>query len=95
MCDKTNEQLKYPPVSPRLAQHTLTVRSCYRTHGALTFKERVHREIVPPRETVAIARVAIAIVGRGGWGSLSYTVANEGIDNIANGPVNNMSFFIL
>ena len=26
----------------------------------------VHREIVPPRETVAIARVAIAIVGRGG-----------------------------
>ena len=37
----------------------------------------VHREIVPPRETVAIARVAIAIVGRGGWGSLPYTVANE------------------
>ena len=26
----------------------------------------LHREIVPPRETVAIARVAIAIVGRGG-----------------------------
>ena len=26
----------------------------------------IHREIVPPRETVAIARVAIAIVGRGG-----------------------------
>ena len=26
----------------------------------------VYREIVPPRETVAIARVAIAIVGRGG-----------------------------
>ena len=26
----------------------------------------VHREIVPPRETVAIARVTIAIVGRGG-----------------------------
>ena len=25
-----------------------------------------HREIVPPRETVAIARVAIAIMGRGG-----------------------------
>ena len=37
----------------------------------------LHREIVPPRETVAIARVAIAIVGRGGWGSLPYTVANE------------------
>ena len=37
----------------------------------------IHREIVPPRETVAIARVAIAIVGRGGWGSLPYTVANE------------------
>ena len=37
----------------------------------------VHREIVPPRETVAIARVAIAIVGRGGWESLPYTVANE------------------
>ena len=36
----------------------------------------LHREIVPPRETVAIARVAIAIVGRGGWGSLPYTVAN-------------------
>ena len=33
---------------------------------------RKHREIVPPRETVAIA-----IVGRGGWGSLPYTVANE------------------
>ena len=32
----------------------------------------LHREIVPPRETVAIA-----IVGRGGWGSLPYTVANE------------------
>ena len=26
----------------------------------------IHREIVPPRETVAIARVAIAIVGKGG-----------------------------
>ena len=26
----------------------------------------LYREIVPPRETVAIARVAIAIVGRGG-----------------------------
>ena len=26
----------------------------------------VHREIVPPRETVTIARVAIVIVGRGG-----------------------------
>ena len=26
---------------------------------------QLHREIVPPRETVAIARVAIAIVGRG------------------------------
>ena len=26
----------------------------------------VHREIVPPRETVAIAIVTIAIVGRGG-----------------------------
>ena len=26
----------------------------------------LHREIVPPRETVAIARVAIAIVGRCG-----------------------------
>ena len=26
----------------------------------------LHREIVPPRETVANARVAIAIVGRGG-----------------------------
>ena len=37
----------------------------------------LHREIVPPRETMAIARVAIAIVGRGGWGSLPYTVANE------------------
>ena len=37
----------------------------------------IHREIVPPRETVAIATVAIAIVGRGGWGSLPYTVANE------------------
>ena len=40
-------------------------------------KGKVHREIVPPRETVAIARVAIAIVGRGGWGSLPYTVANK------------------
>ena len=40
-------------------------------------KYHIHREIVPPRETVAIARVAIAIVGRGGWGSLLYTVANE------------------
>ena len=39
--------------------------------------EAIHREIVPPRETVAIAIVAIAIVGRGGWGSLPYTVANE------------------
>ena len=29
-------------------------------------KVSLHREIVPPRETVAIARVAIAIVGRGG-----------------------------
>ena len=51
---------------------------------------------MPPRETVAIAGVAIAIVGRGGLGSLPYTVANEkkneGINNIANGPVNNMSF---
>ena len=37
----------------------------------------LHREIVPLRETVSIARVAIAIVGRGGWGSLPYTVANE------------------
>ena len=37
----------------------------------------LHGEIVPPRETVAIARVAIAIVGRGGWGSLPYMVANE------------------
>ena len=37
----------------------------------------LHREIVPPRETVAIATVAIATVGRGGWGSLPYTVANE------------------
>ena len=35
-------------------------------------ENHVHREIVPPRETVAIA-----IVGRGGWGSLPYTVANE------------------
>ena len=35
----------------------------------------IHREIVPPREAVAITRVAIAIVGRGGWGSLPYTVA--------------------
>ena len=26
----------------------------------------LHREIVPPRETVATARVAIAIVGRAG-----------------------------
>ena len=59
---------------------------------------QVHREIVPPRETVAIARVAIAIVERGGWGSLPYGgkwKSNEGIDNIANGPVNNMSFFML
>ena len=40
-------------------------------------KYGVHREIVPPRETMAIARVSIAIVGRGGWGSLPYTVANE------------------
>ena len=37
----------------------------------------LHREIVPPKETVANARVAIAIVGTGGWGSLPYTVANE------------------
>ena len=37
----------------------------------------IYTEIVPPRETVAIARVAIAIVGRGGWGSLPYMVANE------------------
>ena len=57
-----------------------------------------HRENVPPRETVAIARVAIAIVGEvmrkpsvhgGKWKS------NESIDKIANGPVNNMSFFML
>ena len=40
-------------------------------------QHRLHREIVPPRETVAIARVAIAIVGRGGRGSLPYVVANE------------------
>ena len=31
-----------------------------------TNRRYLHREIVPPRETVAIARVAIAIVGRGG-----------------------------
>ena len=43
----------------------------------LTASEALHREIVPPRKTVAIARVAIAVVGRGGWGSLPYTVANE------------------
>ena len=43
----------------------------------LVFVTEIHREIVPPRETVPIARVAIAIVGRGGWGSLPYTVANE------------------
>ena len=34
------------------------------------WSDYIYREIVPPRETVAIARVAIAIVGRGGWGSL-------------------------
>ena len=45
--------------------------------GIGNYGDGVHREIVPPRETVAIARVAIAIVGRGGWGNLPYTVANE------------------
>ena len=60
----------------------------------------IHKDIVPPTETVAIARVAIAMhsgerwmrkpsVHGGKWKS------NDGIDNIANGPVNNMSFFML
>ena len=49
----------------------------YCTTYVVAFNTGIHREIVPPRETVAIARVAIAIVGRGGWRSLPYTVANE------------------
>ena len=53
---------------------------------------------MPPRETVAIASgkchsgerwVRKPSVHGGKWKS------NEGIDNIANGPVNNMSFFML
>ena len=45
------------------------VKHCQERFGSLCSRGTVvflHREIVPPRETVAIARVAIAIVGRGG-----------------------------
>ena len=57
-------------------QHWAGYNQVLSTEGSTTKqtsnKTQVHREIVPPRETVVIA-----IVGRGGWGSLPYTVANE------------------
>ena len=45
----TNGQLMYPlAYSPRLVQHTLTVRLCYHTHGKLIFNWRL---MYPPAYT--------------------------------------------
>ena len=61
--------------SGKITKQTVNVQIpfiLYHLVNLIIYYSFLHREIVPPRETVAIA-----IVGRGGWGNLPYTVANE------------------
>ena len=53
----------------KVTKHPIALRLGHKSAKIIyycTYCSHLHREIVPPRETVAIARVAIAIVGRGG-----------------------------